>query len=146
MLGALVIAACLLAAGRPAAAVTQLPGFHSAYAGQDPWPVIAVGTTTTYSVRFKNTGTETWLRGVANVEKRYTIQVAAYNLGLVMRHRFGAGTPRQAAAVACFTLKGYNVAVIIHLRLSCRQASCREQRLELHWLCLVALWHAQSKI
>jgi transposase len=88
----------------------------------------------------------TWLRGVANVEKRYTIQVAAYSPGLVMRHRFGAGTPRQAAAVVCFTFTGYNVAVIILLRLSCRQASCREQRQELHWLCLVALWHAQSKI
>ena len=35
----------------------------------------------------------TWLRGVENVEKRYL--VAAYNL--VIRHRFGAGSPRQAA-------------------------------------------------
>src|SRR3954447_24418740 len=41
----------------------------------------------------------TWLRGVENVEKRYLIQVAAHNLGLVTRHRFGAGTPRQAAAL-----------------------------------------------
>jgi transposase len=41
----------------------------------------------------------TWLRGVANVEKRYSIQVAAYNLGLVLRHLFGVGTPRQAMAV-----------------------------------------------
>jgi transposase len=41
----------------------------------------------------------TWLRGVANVEKRYSIQVAAYNLGLVLRHHFGVGTPRQATAV-----------------------------------------------
>ena len=41
----------------------------------------------------------TWLRGVENVEKRYLIQVAAHNLGLVIRHRFGAGTPRQAAAL-----------------------------------------------
>jgi transposase len=41
----------------------------------------------------------TWLRGVANVEKRYLIQVAAYNLGLVLGVRFGAGTPRQAAAL-----------------------------------------------
>jgi hypothetical protein len=39
----------------------------------------------------------TWLRGVANVEKRYSIQVAAYNL--VLRHLFGVGTPRQAMAV-----------------------------------------------
>jgi transposase len=41
----------------------------------------------------------TWLRGVENVEKRYLIQVAAHNLGLVIRHRFGAGTPRQATAL-----------------------------------------------
>src|SRR6187431_2124989 len=46
----------------------------------------------------------TWLRGVENVEKRYLIQVAAHNLGLVIRHRFGAGTPRQAAAVLWFVL------------------------------------------
>src|SRR4051794_19869599 len=39
----------------------------------------------------------TWLRGVENVEKRYLIQVAAHNL--VIRQRFGAGTPRQAAAL-----------------------------------------------
>ena len=37
-----------------------------------------------------------------NVEKRYLIQVAAHNLGLVIRHRFGAGTPRQAMAVLLF--------------------------------------------
>ena len=64
VLGVLVVFASLLAAARPAAAVTQLPGFHSAWAGQDPWPTISFGTTTTYSVRFKNTGTETWQRGV----------------------------------------------------------------------------------
>jgi transposase len=44
----------------------------------------------------------TWLRGAGNVEKRYLIQVAARNLGLVIRHRFGAGTPRQAVAVLWF--------------------------------------------
>src|SRR3954471_17861190 len=44
----------------------------------------------------------TWLRGVENVEKRYLIQVAAHNLGLVTRHRFGAGTPRQAMALLLF--------------------------------------------
>jgi hypothetical protein len=44
----------------------------------------------------------TWLRGAGNVEKRYLIQVAAHNLGLVIRHRFGAGTPRQAVIVLWF--------------------------------------------
>src|SRR3954469_79668 len=37
----------------------------------------------------------TWLRGAGNIEKRYL--VAAHNL--VIRQRFGAGTPRQAAAL-----------------------------------------------
>jgi len=54
----------------------------------------------------------TWLRGDANIEKRYTIQVAAYNLGLVIRHRFGAGTPRQAAATAYFTFFGCSLDAI----------------------------------
>ena len=65
MLGVLVVCASLFAAGRPAQAVTQLTGFHSAWIGQDPWPVISFGTSTTYSIRFKNTGTETWQRGVS---------------------------------------------------------------------------------
>ena len=38
-----------------------------------------------------------WLRGTGKVEKCYLIQVAAHNL--VIRHRFGAGTPRQAMAL-----------------------------------------------
>jgi transposase len=38
-----------------------------------------------------------WLRGRQNVQKRYLIQVAAYNLGLVMRALLGAGTPKAAA-------------------------------------------------
>ena len=40
----------------------------------------------------------TWLRGRENVQKRYLMQVAAYNLGLVMRALLGAGTPKAAAA------------------------------------------------
>ena len=38
-----------------------------------------------------------WLRGRENLTKRYRVQVAAYNLGLIMRALFGAGTPRAAA-------------------------------------------------
>jgi transposase len=36
----------------------------------------------------------TWLRGLVNVAKRYTVQVAAHNLGLLMRKLFGVGKPR----------------------------------------------------
>jgi len=35
-----------------------------------------------------------WIRGAIEVAKRYLIQVAARNLGLVMRKLFGIGTPR----------------------------------------------------
>ena len=39
----------------------------------------------------------TWLRGRKNVHKRYLVHVAGYNLGILMRALFGAGTPREAA-------------------------------------------------
>ena len=45
-----------------------------------------------------------WLRGRDNLQKRYSCHVAAYNLGMVLRHRFGAGTPRQAMVVALFVI------------------------------------------
>ncbi len=35
-----------------------------------------------------------WLRGMIKVAKRYLLQVAARNLGLIMRKLFGMGTPR----------------------------------------------------
>jgi len=41
----------------------------------------------------------TWLRGRENVHKRYLVHVAGYNLGILMRALFGAGTPREAANV-----------------------------------------------
>lgn len=39
-------------------------------------------------------GRRTWLRGLVNVSKRYLVQVAAHNLGLLMRKLFGFGKPR----------------------------------------------------
>jgi hypothetical protein len=40
----------------------------------------------------------TWLRGRENIQKRYLIHVAGYNLGLIMRLQTGAGTPREFQA------------------------------------------------
>lgn len=37
----------------------------------------------------------TWLRGVENINKRYLIQVAARNLGVILRRICGVGTPRS---------------------------------------------------
>lgn len=41
-----------------------------------------------------------WLRGLLEVKKRYLIQVAAHNLGLIMRKLCGCGKPRALAGVA----------------------------------------------
>ena len=41
----------------------------------------------------------TWLCGRENVHKRYLVHVAGYNLGVLMRALFGAGTPREVAAI-----------------------------------------------
>jgi len=38
------------------------------------------------------------LRGQMNLDKRYKIAAATYNLSQLMRHHFGIGTPKQAAA------------------------------------------------
>jgi hypothetical protein len=42
-----------------------------------------------------------WLRGEANIEKRYIIHVAGFNLGLLMRVLFGVGTPKGWKKSAC---------------------------------------------
>lgn len=47
-------------------------------------------------------GRRSWLRGVVDVSKRYLMQVAGHNLGVLMRRVFGVGTPRalQGACAA----------------------------------------------
>lgn len=58
----------------------------------------------------------TWLRGRKNVSKRYLMQVAAHNLGVVMRALFGVGKPRvlQGAAGAAFALGLWLLSVLIY--------------------------------
>lgn len=41
----------------------------------------------------------TWLRGIEKITKRYSLVVAAHNLGIMLRTLFGSGKPREAAAV-----------------------------------------------
>jgi len=50
-----------LAAPLPAAAAH---GWHAAFVDRSPWPRLAPGATASYTVRFRNTGSETWTRGV----------------------------------------------------------------------------------
>lgn len=46
----------------------------------------------------------TRLRGRSNVRKRYLVHIAGLNLGIVMRARFGHGTPREMAGAAALAL------------------------------------------
>lgn len=58
----------------------------------------------------------TWLRGRANVQKRYLIHVCGFNLGLLMRALTGAGTPKEAAArgiAAIFVIHAAKFAAVI---------------------------------
>jgi glucose/arabinose dehydrogenase len=38
-------------------------GWHAAFVDQSPWPKLAPGSTSAYTVRFRNIGTEAWVRG-----------------------------------------------------------------------------------
>jgi transposase len=59
-----------------------------------------------------------WLRGRENLQKRYLVHVAGYNLGLVMRLLVGAGTPRgflaggSARLVALATADGAALVIL----------------------------------
>jgi transposase len=45
-------------------------------------------------------GRRSWIRGVVEVGKRHLMQVAAFNLGTILRKLIGVGTPRELAARA----------------------------------------------
>lgn len=60
----------------------------------------------------------TWLRGDENVEKRYLIHVTTgFNLGLLVRARFGVVIPREAAARGhwCLLMRISGIVVILFI-------------------------------
>jgi hypothetical protein len=54
----------------------------------------------------------THLRGTENIEKRYSIHVAGFNLGLLMRSLFGFGTPKGWAEAPCGLVFAYLLDVL----------------------------------
>ena len=107
--GALVIAVSLFMTARPAAAV-EVNGFHSAWVTQGPWPVLSPGATTSYTVQFRNMGTETWQRGVAGKQVNLGIvndstAFAALAVGWITSNRPATTTEATVApgALATFT-------------------------------------------
>src|SRR6202042_3810770 len=72
-----------------------------------------------------------WLRGRDNVQKRYLIHVAGYNLGLLMRLLTGAGTPREFIAMVCAQLLAILQpagSLIVMIFVCCRQSVRRIRR------------------
>jgi transposase len=45
-------------------------------------------------------GRRSWIRGIIEVSKRYLMQVAAHNLGIILRKLLGVGTPRGWGSAA----------------------------------------------
>lgn len=60
----LVALAVLSTAVAQSPAAAAIPGFHAAWVDEDPWPTLAGGAQVAYTFHFRNTGTETWQRGV----------------------------------------------------------------------------------
>jgi len=58
----------------------------------------------------------TWLRGHANILKRYLVHVAAFNLGVVMRKLLGVGTPRGLAALRAALLHLIGLLAVVRRR------------------------------
>jgi transposase len=60
-------------------------------------------------------GRRSWIRGIVEVSKRYLMQVAAHNLGIILRKIFGVGTPRGwgSAARSLHALLGALCAILV---------------------------------
>lgn len=104
----LVVAASLLAFAQPAEGADT--GFHSAWVSQGPWPSLGVGTTTSYTLQFRNTGTATWQRGVAGKQVNLgivndSLAFAALNVGWISDNRVATTAEATVApgAIATFT-------------------------------------------
>jgi transposase len=81
-------------------------------------------------------GRRTWLRGLTKVRKRYLIQVAARNLGLILRKLFGVGTPRSLQGL-CGLFCALYLAIRTYWNHCCRHWIALAKRL---LFCAPQLW------
>jgi len=82
-------------------------------------------------------GRRTWLRGLVDVTKRYVVQGAARNLGVILRKLFGMGTPRglQRGLDGLFDqlLAGWRVCIAFRVRVMLRMANINSD-IESSWI------------
>jgi transposase len=69
----------------------------------------------------------TWLRGLETVSKRYLIQVAARNLGLILRKLFGIGTAKSLQGLAGLFWSLYFATAMLWSRVGVRRPPEREK-------------------
>jgi calcineurin-like phosphoesterase family protein len=62
------IAVAITLPGMNAPALAAPGDFRSQWVSQSPYPTLGTGTTTSYTVRFRNTGTAMWRRGVSGAQ------------------------------------------------------------------------------
>jgi glucose/arabinose dehydrogenase len=88
------------------------PGFHASWVDQSPWPTLRPGATVSYTVHFRNTGTEIWQRGTSGRQVNLGVagdSTAAADAGLAVgwlsANRVATTTEASVApnAIATFT-------------------------------------------
>src|SRR2546430_3755285 len=108
--------------------VVSDPGFHSAWVSQSPYPTLQPGEVSTpLSIVFRNTGTQTWTKGVLGLEARLGInqddaQWAPLGVNWMSVNRVAAQTetsvPPGANATFTFQVRAPQIAgsYSLHLR------------------------------
>src|SRR6266550_1137953 len=108
--------------------VVSDPGFHSAWVSQSPYPTLQPGqVSTALSIVFRNTGTQTWTKGVLGLEARLGInqddaQWAPLGVNWMSVNRVAAQTeasvPPGANATFTFQVRAPQIAgtYSLHLR------------------------------
>src|SRR2546430_2313830 len=108
--------------------VVSDPGFHSAWVSQSPYPTLQPGQVSTpLSIVFRNTGTQTWTKGVLGLEARLGInqddaQWAPLGVNWMSVNRVAAQTeasvPPGANATFTFQVRAPQIAgtYSLHLR------------------------------
>ena len=72
-------------AGGSVASAPPAPSFHAAFQSESAWPTLAPGTSASLTVKFQNTGTATWQKGVAGKQANLGLNgdtLAFANLGM----------------------------------------------------------------
>src|SRR5467141_2680399 len=88
------------------------PGFHAAWVDQSPWPTLRPGGIVSYTIHFRNTGTEAWQRGIAGRQVNLGVSGdstaaadAGMSVGWLSANRVATTTETSVApnAIATFT-------------------------------------------